>query len=91
MVGGMFVVAPMNCWGEKFNEIGTCHNPSLGLTTKAKACKGAGQEECERMCSHFGSWSPDGLLNLQRMIGEIKTPRIEEFFISLKSYWSVDV
>jgi hypothetical protein len=26
-----------------------CCNLSLGLTTKAKACKGAGQEECERM------------------------------------------
>ncbi len=26
-----------------------CHNPSLGLATKAKACKGAGQEECERV------------------------------------------
>jgi hypothetical protein len=24
-------------------------NPSLGLTTKTKVCKGAGQEECERM------------------------------------------
>jgi hypothetical protein len=26
-----------------------CHNPSLGLATKAKACKGVGQEGCERM------------------------------------------
>jgi hypothetical protein len=26
-----------------------CCNPSLGLTTKAKACKGAGQEECGRV------------------------------------------
>jgi hypothetical protein len=26
-----------------------CCNPSLELATKAKACKGAGQEECERV------------------------------------------
>ncbi len=26
-----------------------CHNPSLGFATKAKVCKGAGQEECERV------------------------------------------
>jgi hypothetical protein len=26
-----------------------CRNPSLGLVTKTKACKGAGQEECERV------------------------------------------
>ncbi len=43
-----------------------CHNPSLGLTTKARACKSVGQErglgstsytpgsarECERMNVH---------------------------------------
>jgi hypothetical protein len=43
--------------------------------------------ECEdedshsQASSHFGSWSPDGLPNLQRVIIEVKTPRIEEFFI----------
>jgi hypothetical protein len=26
-----------------------CRNPSLGLATKVKACKGVSQEECERM------------------------------------------
>jgi hypothetical protein len=44
-----------------------CHNPSLGLVIKARACKGAGQEgslgvtshapgnvgECERMNTHI--------------------------------------
>jgi hypothetical protein len=46
--------------------------------------------ECEdddshsQMSSHFGSWSPGGLPNLQRVIAEVKTPRIEEFFISLE-------
>jgi hypothetical protein len=41
--------------------------------------------------SHFGSWSLDGLLNLQKVIAGVKTHRIEEFFISLESSWNVDV
>jgi hypothetical protein len=49
-----------------------CHNPNLGLTTKAKACKGAGQEgspgvtshapesvgKCEWMNPHTPKWAP---------------------------------
>jgi len=35
---------------------------------------------------HFGSWSPGGLLNLQRAIAGVKTQWLEEFFISLESY-----
>jgi hypothetical protein len=30
----------------------TCRNPSLGLATKAKACKGAGQKESSKVTSH---------------------------------------
>jgi hypothetical protein len=26
-------------------NLGNCHNPSFGLTTKARACKGVGQKE----------------------------------------------
>jgi hypothetical protein len=37
-----------------------CHNPSLGLTTKAKACKGMGQEWSRRVTFHdlesVGMW-----------------------------------
>jgi len=29
-----------------------CHNPNLGLVTKAKACKGAGQEGSPKVTSH---------------------------------------
>jgi hypothetical protein len=50
----------------------TCHNPSLRLTTKARACKGASQEgspgvtshvpksvgECEGMNLHTPKWTP---------------------------------
>ncbi len=65
---------------------------ALGLRPKQKGLKGPGQEKCENEDSHsqvnspFGSWSPSGLLNIQRAIAEVKTPHIEEFFISLKSY-----
>jgi predicted RNA-binding protein with PUA domain len=41
--------------------------------------------------SHFGSWSPDGLLNLQRVIARAKTHQIEEFLISLEGSWNLNV
>jgi len=46
---------------------------------------------CERMNPHtprefhFGSWSPNGLPNLQKEIAGAKTAWLEEFFISMKS------
>jgi hypothetical protein len=50
----------------------TCHNPNLRLTTKARACKGAGQKgslgvtshalgsakECKGMKPHTPKWTP---------------------------------
>jgi hypothetical protein len=39
----------------------------------------------------WGLESPLGLPKLQNSIAGIKTPHIEEFFISLESYQSVDV
>jgi len=65
---------------------------ALGSQPRQKGLKGAGQEECEKENSHsqvsspFGSWSPSGLPNFQRAITKVKTPCIEEFFISLESY-----
>jgi hypothetical protein len=44
-----------------------------------------------QMSSHFGSWSPNGLLNLQRAIARVKTHWIEEFLISLGISWNLDV
>jgi hypothetical protein len=38
-----------------------------------------------------GTWSPLGLLQLQSSIGEVKTPRLEVFFIPLERSRSVDV
>jgi len=60
---------------------------ALGSQLRQKGLKGAGQEECENENSHsqvsspFASWSPCGFLNLHKAIAEVKTPRIEEFFI----------
>jgi hypothetical protein len=81
-----------------------CCNPSLGLVTKARVCKSAGQErspgvwESVRMNTHtpkwtsiIGNWSPGGLPKLQRVITRVKTPRLVEFFISLKRYWNINV
>jgi hypothetical protein len=78
-----------------------CHNLNHGLTTKIRACKVAGQKgtpgvtspapgsarECEGMTPH----TPNGLSNRQREIAGVKTHRIKKFFMSLESYWNVNV
>ncbi len=77
----------------------TCRNRSLGLTTKARACKGVGQEgslgvwesvkmntHTPQMNSYFGSWSLGGFSNLQRAIAAVKTHQIRELFISMEIY-----
>ncbi len=43
-----------------------------------------------QVTSHFGSWSLDGFLNLQKMISGIKNHWIEEFLISLKRSWNLN-
>jgi hypothetical protein len=55
-------------------------------------------KECEGMNPHTPKWTPmlrvgvpKGLPNHQSMIAGVKTPCLKEFFISLESYWSVDV
>jgi hypothetical protein len=57
--------------------------------------------ECERVwrnepphsqvSSHFGSWTPNRLLNLERAIARGQPHLIEEFFITLESSWNLDV
>jgi hypothetical protein len=56
------------------------------------------KRKCEKMnprtpkgVSILGVWSPGGLLNLQRTIAKVKTQWIEEFLISLKSFWNIDI
>ncbi len=43
------------------------------------------------MSSHFGTWSPDGFLNFQKVIVGVKTHWIEKFLIPLEIYWNIDV
>jgi len=47
-LGGQQMIVLVYTFKKKGNEITRghkfCRNPSLGLVTKAKACKGAGQE-----------------------------------------------
>jgi hypothetical protein len=113
---GTFCETILCCYWEETK----CRNPSLGLATKARGCKVAGQvrdmlsgvqrvwgnePSHPQVNSHVGSWSPErtpessvlgvgvpkGLLNLQSAIAGAKSPCLEEFFISLKRFWSVDV
>ncbi len=56
-----------------------CHNPSF-----VKECED--DDSHSQVSSHCEGSSPDGLPNLQRAIAEVKTPQIEEFFISLEKY-----
>jgi hypothetical protein len=79
--------------------------PRRGLTRVWAKTKRGSHISCSRECkrvwgkepshsqmnSHVGSWSPSGLLNLQRAIIGVKTQWFEKFFISFKSYWNVDV
>ncbi len=62
-------------------------------STCSRECK-----ECEGMNPHTPKWTPmlgvgvpKGFPNLQSAIARFKTLFLEEFFISLESYWSVDV
>jgi hypothetical protein len=62
-------------------------------STCSRECK-----ECEGMNPHIPKWTPmlgvgvpKGLPNLQSAIAGVKSPRLEEFFISLESCSSVDV
>jgi hypothetical protein len=81
-----------------------CHDPSFGLMTKARACKDVSHEwspgitfhvpgsvgGCEGGF-HFGSWSPNGLSNFQKVITGVKTHWIEKFIIPLERSWNVNV
>ncbi len=48
--------------------MGECYTPNFGLTTKAKACKVAGQErklESERKCEGMNPHTPKGASTLK--------------------------
>ncbi len=66
---------------------------SPGVTSHALGSVGKCENEPShsQVSSHFGSWSPDGLPNFQRAIAGVKTHWNEEFLISLKRSWNLDV
>jgi hypothetical protein len=47
----MSAITMMEFQSESFNNMSICHNPSLGFTTKARACKVVGQKWARE--SHF--------------------------------------
>ncbi len=75
---------------------------NFGLKHVATLALGSRPSHCARKCegmnpphsqvsSHFGSWNPNGLLNLQKVITWDKTHWIEKFLISLENYWNLNV
>jgi hypothetical protein len=58
-------------------------------TGSVRGCEGMNPHNSKGF--HFGSWSLDGLQNLQRTIAGVKTQWFEVFFISLESSWNVKV
>jgi hypothetical protein len=65
----------------------------LRAKRETRECK-----ECEGMNPHTLKWTPmlgvgvpNGLLNFQSTIVGVKTHHFKEFFISVESYWNVDV
>jgi hypothetical protein len=68
----------------------TGHESHISCSRKCKRVWG-NEPSHFQVNSHFGSWSPDGLLNFQRAIAGVKIHWIKNFLISLKRSWNVDV
>jgi hypothetical protein len=70
-----------------------CHNPSLGLTTKARACEDAGQKWSAWITFH----APESVGKCEGMNEFLEndcrdqTHWIEKFVISLESFLNVNV
>jgi hypothetical protein len=67
-------------------------NPKSHISCSWK-CRGVWGNEPphSQVSSHFGSWSANGLLNLQRVIVGARTHCMEYFLIPLESSWNLDV
>jgi len=71
-----------------------CKGAGQEGSPKVASCVLKNVGECEGMNPHtpnFGSWSPNGLPNIQRVISGSQTHWIEKKIISLESSWKVDV
>jgi hypothetical protein len=70
-------------------EVFALNVTTLALGESVKECED--EDSHSQVSFHFGSWSPGGLSNLQRVVIGVKTLCIEECLISLENYSSVDV
>jgi hypothetical protein len=77
----------MKTWAK--SEARKVHFMFLGVCESGKVR--GNEPPHSQMSSHFGTWSFDGLLNLQKVIVGVKTHWIEKFIISLESSWNLDV
>jgi len=66
---------------------------SLGVTSHVPGSVGewGNEPSHSQVNSHFRSWGPNGLLNLQRAMTGIKTHWIEMFLISMEIFWNLNV
>jgi hypothetical protein len=89
--GGSFYSWLVNC-----TDDGDCHHLSLGLATKARACKGAGQgwsprvtshapgsvKECEGMNPHTPKWTPISGIRVPNGL-----PNLQRAIAGVKTHW----
>jgi len=77
---------------QRFTKVRAKTGPGSHITCSRKCKRVWGNEPSHsQVNSHFGNWSHGGLLNVQRTVSCVKTHWIENFFISLKSSWNVNV
>jgi hypothetical protein len=57
----------------------------------SRECKRGNEPPHSQVSFHFGSYTPNGLPNLQRAITKVKTYWIENFLILLESSCNLDV
>jgi len=76
------------CQNKYVATLALSSRPRQGLARLRAKRKPKNEGKCEGMNPHtpkgastLGVWSPDGLLNFQRVIAGVKTQWIEEFFI----------
>jgi len=82
----------LGSWAKGLQECGTKGKPKRHILYP-RECRKVWENEPShsQVSSYFGSWSLGGLLNHQRAILGVKTHWIEDIFISLESYWNLDV
>ncbi len=68
-----------------------CLRVTFHVLKSARECEGMNSHIYSQVSSHFRNSTIDGLSNFQIVITGVKTRWIEEFLISLKIFWNVNV